>query len=261
VAAPRNLTVRSRIGYLRATMRNWPLIFVDKLGLRRLVRYRTRGGDVVWCRARSTDVNEAVAVLAGVEYPFRFASLNDGAFVVDAGANIGSFVLLLQSLNRAITFRGIAIEPFDETVALLRRNLAENHVAGFEIVHGVLNDVDGSARIRTDVSPDAISISSGGRGVEVSSVRLSTYCVANRIDRIDLLKMDVEGAEYRIIDSEYELLRTRVVRAIIEYHEIEGHRGLQWLVRRLEPDFAVEVVHARAASGLLHARNKTLAPY
>ena len=241
-------------------MRNWPLIVVDRLGLRGLVRYQTRAGLVVWCRARTSDVIEAVAVLGGVEYPPHLATLDDGAFVVDAGANIGSFVLLLQSLNRAITFRGVAIEPFEDSLVLLQRNLAANDVSGIDVVHGVVSDNDGSARIRIDVDPDVVHISDRGFGVEVPSFRLSTYCAAHDVRRIDLLKIDVEGAEYRIIEADYELLSTRVARAMIEYHEIDDRHGLQWLLRRLAPDFAVEVVYARSSSGLLHARNKHLGP-
>jgi FkbM family methyltransferase len=254
----KKLSVWTRVGFLRRTMKNWPLIFADKAGLRPLLLYRTRTGLSVWCRARSTDINEAVAVLAGLEYPFHYGKLNNGAYVIDAGANIGSFILLLHLLNPCIRFSGVAIEPFDETLTVLRRNLQGNEIEGFALVEGVVNDIDGSVRIRTDLNPDAVRISCGGSGINVSSFRLSTYCRRHDVQRVDLLKMDVEGAEYRIIESDYDFLRDHVARVLIECHDWEGRGGLHWVMSRLEEDFAIDVIHSRGTTGVIHGRNKWL---
>jgi FkbM family methyltransferase len=253
-----NLGTWNRFDHLRRTMKNWPMVVPDKLGLVHMIRYCTRSGLVVWCRGRSTDVNEAVVVLAGLEYPYPYGMLTDGAFVIDAGANIGSFVLLLRRLNRTVNFSGVAIEPSAETLELLRRNLTVNGVQGFKIVHGVVSDVDGVARIRTDVDADAIHISNTGVGVQVPALRLSSYCKQHNIDRVDLLKMDIEGAEYRVIESDYDFLREYVVRALIEYHESDSFEGLAWIIDRMGADFAIEVVDSRPASGVIHVRNERL---
>src|SRR3954470_15540649 len=97
---------------LRGTMANWPRVLADKAGVRSVLEYRTRSGTRILCRARSTDINEAVVVLAGIEYPARYLRLTDGAVVLDVGANIGAFSLFLDAVNARVRYRSFAFEPF-----------------------------------------------------------------------------------------------------------------------------------------------------
>ena len=50
---------------------------------------------------------------------------------------------------------------------------------------------------------------------EVPSVSLDDYCAEREIDRIDLLKVDVEGAELDVLRGSERLLRTRAVRCCV----------------------------------------------
>ena len=80
------------------------------------------------------------------------------------------------------------------------------------------------------------------------------------IASIDLLKMDVEGAEHEIVEADYPFIRTAVTSALIEYHEGGGRRSFERLVETLGADFDVTVVHPGRASGVIHARNRSLRP-
>jgi FkbM family methyltransferase len=255
------MNVWRRFSYLRSTMANWPLVVPDKLGLLRTCRYRTRSGVTVSCRARSSDVNEAVVVLSGLEYPARFLRLHNGSVVVDLGANIGSFALYVAELNRGVSLRGVAFEPFGQSFTLLERNLRANGISSFRAVQAAVTDIDGWIRLRTDCGVDRVSVAglaADGDRADARSYRLSTYCAAHGIASIDLLKMDVEGAEHDIVKADYPFIRTAVTSALIEYHEGGGRRSFERLAETLGADFDVTVVHPGRASGVIHARNRSL---
>jgi FkbM family methyltransferase len=251
-----DLTSWQRFSHLRSTIANWPLVVPDKLGLLELCRYRTTSGLTVWCRGRSTDVNEAVAVLSGFEYPPQLLQLNPGAVAFDLGANIGSFVLYLAALNRGVAFRGVAFEPYAPNFAMLQRNLNANDIDTFTTVEAAVTGSDGLVTLSEESEPDRVHVTEQGGGATVRSCRLSHYCADNGISSIDLLKLDVEGSEYDIIESDYDFVKGAVDNVLIEYHELDGKIGAT-LVERLEADFTVTVVHERSRTGVIYARNKS----
>lgn len=58
--------------------------------------------------------------------------------------------------------------------------------------------------------------------VEVPAVALSAILSIYPGD-VDLLKMDVEGAQYRIIAATPIPLLAKVRRMVVEYHDVPGH--------------------------------------
>jgi FkbM family methyltransferase len=257
----KDLNIWQRFSYLRTTMSNWPLVVPDKLGLVRTCCYRARSGLVVWCRPRSTDVNEAVAILSGHEYPPHLLRAGNGCVIIDIGANIGSFVLFVASLNRGVDFRGIAFEPFAPNFALLNKNVAANGISAFRTVQAAVTDIDGAVHLKDDPRPDRVRVSGpAGRGdpTATPSHRLSTYCASNEITSIELLKMDAEGSEYDIVESDYAFLAASVANVLVEYHELGGTRTFRRLRERLEVNFAVTVVREHSRTGVLHAQNRRL---
>jgi FkbM family methyltransferase len=254
-----DLSHLQQFAIVRATLANWPLLVLDKLGLRSMCRYRTRSGRRIWCRGRTTDVNEAVAVLSGFEYPRALVRISDGAVVLDAGANIGSFGLLVADVNGSTSFRMVAFEPFPENFALLRRNFAENALTNIDAVEAALSSVDGPVRLVSPGSPDEVRIardSDDVSDVEATSWRLGTFCSHAGIESVQLLKLDVEGAEYEIIGADLDFIEDRVEAMLIEYHELGPGRDAASLRRSLDDRFVVTTVHERSQTGVLHARRR-----
>jgi FkbM family methyltransferase len=248
-----------RFWYLRSTIANWPLAVPDKLGLVRSCRYRTRSGLAVSCRGRSTDVNEAVVVLSGLEYPAPLVRLDAGSVVVDLGANIGSFALYVADVNRGVGFRGTAFEPLASSFDLLEQNLSANGIASFDAVQAAVTGTDGWVNLQTDCQPDRVRVAgtaAEGDPSATRSHRLSTYCAARGIEAIDLLKIDVEGAEYDIFAADYPFIRAAVGTVLIEYHDLGGDRTPDRLLAAIGDDFEVTPVHTGLGSGVLHARNR-----
>lgn len=85
---------------MQSNIKNWCMIFADKVFATSNILYRFKNGIVVECRPKSTDVNELVVVLSGIEHPEELCRFNkQHTVVVDIGANIGAFSLYVNHLN------------------------------------------------------------------------------------------------------------------------------------------------------------------
>jgi FkbM family methyltransferase len=126
--------------------------------------------------------------------------LRPGDVFVDAGANIGVYTLLASRLVGQ-TGRVVAIEMMPDTAELLRRHVAENGCANVEIVERALNGRAGetvTARVPTGQHGQAsvANMAEANRAYEERIVRTTTLDDVTRgLQRIDILKLDVEGAE------------------------------------------------------------------
>lgn len=137
--------------------------------------------------------------------------LAPGMVVVDAGAHVGQYTVIASSLVGP-TGQVHAFEPDPQNVAILRRNLRVNQCANVRCHAVALADSVGRATLyRSTVSnagagslrPSAFHDGS----MAVVPVRtLSDYATEAGLDRLDLLKADVEGAELLLFKGARELL-------------------------------------------------------
>jgi FkbM family methyltransferase len=201
-----------------------------------------------------------VVVMSGAEYPAKYLGAHDGQTVFDLGANIGSFAVYFDGLNPGVKYRGFAFEPFKDNFGLLKSNIAANKVQNFELIEAAVSDVDGMVRIDTAVSPDAVSITDG-QGTDVVSYKLSSFCRQHKIDQIDLLKMDIEGAEYAIFETDYEFLKQSVKVVILEYHVLSEKLNVDWIMERTAGDFVSTTIHTNQMNGVIVLENKRLGQY
>lgn len=126
--------------------------------------------------------------------------LRPGQTFLDIGANLGWFSLLGASLVGRHG-RVVAIEPNPFNVALLRQSVEENAMQGVEVLAVALGDKAGAMALETD--------GSNGRVVPIDGPLLepvqASFVVAVHpldslveklgVDHVDVVKMDVEGAE------------------------------------------------------------------
>jgi FkbM family methyltransferase len=198
---------------------NWPEYLLNyALRRRRPTEYRMRSG------LRVIDTTGTLpGTLAEVFVRRRYGCVAGFRTIVDVGANVGSFaVYAAQSSPGA---RVLCYEPEPQNFLRLRQNLR-------------INGMDG----RVAAFPCAVGSSSAPRKLGVGQPQLNSFdylrggasyqvvdCTTlrdirteHRLERLDLLKMNCEGAEYEILDtcsnSDYEgILNIR-----LEYHNLDG---------------------------------------
>ncbi|MDS0256807.1 FkbM family methyltransferase [Thermoplasmatales archaeon AK] len=127
--------------------------------------------------------------------------------VIDVGANVGDTTIWWAMKFGA---QVIAFEPMEETFNLLRRNVALNNgdISISKIAIGDGNEISGSEE-GTMLVP--------GKDHKLKTVRLDDL----KLERVDLLKIDVEGFELSVLRGAINTLATHKPRVIIETHSKE----------------------------------------
>jgi FkbM family methyltransferase len=143
------------------------------------------------------------------------AVIEPGDTVIEVGAHIGVFTTLFASLAGP-SGRVIAFEPDPASAALLRRNVERN---GYDVqVHQIATgSAPGRTRFYRNKQNTGDNRLFGDRaedtGFEVEVARLDD--VLTGVDRIDVLKLDVQGAEPLVLAGMSEILRDRPPRRIL----------------------------------------------
>ncbi len=130
-----------------------------------------------------------------------------GSAVVDIGANVGFFT---RRFARWVGADGmvIALEPEPRNFADLLDRLREDgtlpRVRLFEVAAA---EFAGTARLKLNPShPGDHRLSADNGGIEVKTVRLDDLLAARPWPRISLVKVDVQGAEERVLDGAEQTL-------------------------------------------------------
>ena len=153
--------------------------------------------------------NAAACIARGHEYA-----------VIDAGANIGSWTSLFHKHVAGRNGTIYALEPQPAAAARIRALNLEC----CEVLELALGEHPGRATFYTGGPLDTLGSlfdrnDTYGRGracnsFEVDVVRIDDFVQMRGIERIDFLKMDVEGAEYQALKGATECLRNRRIRAL-----------------------------------------------
>ncbi len=156
--------------------------------------------------------------------------LGPGMIVADVGANWGYFTLVCA--NRVgRTGRVIALEPHPRLASMLAENVASNGLSQVE-VHRVAAGAAAESKgfVAFDEQGGNWGVSRAAQGSEVpdfetEAVALDALLDDRRADRIDLVKIDIEGAEGEAIRGMAAGLERRRYRyVLVECHPVELER-------------------------------------
>jgi len=131
------------------------------------------------------------------------AHLPDDGVLVDVGSNWGYFPLLFASRE---TFHGriLAFEPVPSTFADLAAVIAQAGLEPWvEIRQAAVGNADGEATMHIPRHSGLARMETRGRGIQVPLLRLDSL----GLDRLDVLKVDVEGHELEVFEGARETLR------------------------------------------------------
>ena len=154
-----------------------------------------------------------------IRFEYYFKANVTNPFIIDCGSNIGLSVLFFKMLYPDC--RIIAFEPNNDTFRVLSDNVNNNNLADIKLINKALNSVKGIKKFyfKSDqpghgrsslIERDFLS-----RSIEVDSVLLSDYIE----QKVDFLKMDIEGAEISVIKELAKNKKLELINEmIIEYH-------------------------------------------
>ena len=145
------------------------------------------------------------------------ASARGARAVFDVGANAG--IYSLAALDAEPTARVHAFEPTPEIAAGLRRTAEINGLDRLTVHEAAVSNYDGQAILRrcdervggNEGMNFIVRDEAGAAAERVVAVRLDSVCERLGIERIDLMKLDVQGAEADALEGAAGLLARRAI--------------------------------------------------
>ncbi len=156
---------------------------------------------------------------------YKFRAEVEAPVIFDCGANIGLATLYFKYIYPKSHITAFEADP--ENVRVLNENIANNRLENVT-VHGVmLAGHDGEATFYSGSGPagDLLGSTNPNRDSNPRQVKLRAAKLSGFVDRqIDLLKLDVEGAEFDVLTDLIESGKINgIKRMVIEYHHrIDG---------------------------------------
>lgn len=164
------------------------VVVTNVLGLKmELNPNETVDGNLIFC-PQLYDYNEV---------KFLLENLNQDDCFIDVGANVGFYSLMASKRTSNI----LAIEASPKTFNILKKNIALNDLTVNAINIG-LSDKEETLMLSKEDGRNSGGqsfINAGIEGIEVKCQPLLKVLEKNNIKKIKLMKMDIEGFEYKVL--------------------------------------------------------------
>jgi len=155
-----------------------------------------------------------------------FPSKNDSV-IIDIGANEGFYTLKIKEILPKSKI--IAVEPDPIAFKILRKNVESNKLKNIKITNKAVASKTGkiifeTVKGRTTVSATKVYEKYRKKyelkKIMVDSITLDDLCKEFNIEKIDLLKIDVEGSEFDVLKGSKNIL-LNVEKSVVEYHKAQ----------------------------------------
>ena len=155
--------------------------------------------------------------------------------IVDAGANIGFFTLR-QMMRFGSDLKLIAFEPDPQTYERLQRNVDRIRAhtrSDIRLVNSALDEHVGEAKFVRDASVESHVVEAAdARSITVRLDTLDSVVEREGLEQIDLLKIDVEGHEMKVLAGARKALSI-TQNVTLEYHRPQFVREITEVLRPL----------------------------
>lgn len=178
---------------------------------------------------------------------YRFTPGSSSPVIVDCGSNIGLSVLYYKQLSPGATI--IAFEPDENNFQLLSKNVGVNNLTNVTLRKEAVWKQNGKISFSANET-EASHISNEESSANlVASVRLKD--VLENMEQIDLLKIDIEGAEWEVMQDCAQSLQS-IQHLFLEYHgkATETHKLVNLL--QIVKDAGFSVYLKMAADQMQH---------
>ena len=178
----------------------------------------------------------------------KFLGNKENLTIIDAGFNIGLFSLYASKYAKQI----YAFEPAQETYDIGLKNLKDNRINNVKLFKKAIHTKDEAINFyhnenSTMNSSMAIVENNPKIRETVEGIRFDTFVKQEGIEKIDFLKLDIEGSECDVIASESFANIVPILEAlVVEYHSWSGVNPQQLVTTLRDYGYLVEQIPSEA---------------
>jgi len=182
-------------------------------------------------------------------------NINEGDVVIDAGAGTGSWSLPAAALGGQVV--AFECDPF--RINALKANVACNQ--GMSMTIDSRGLYSSECELDMDMSSSSVMLKLGYQASQrVKMTTLDKFYQDYNLNRCDMIKVDVEGAELHVLSGAINTITKYKPRIIVEAHtfiipDIAGH--VLGFINRMELFYRCEVVLRRSKPGAIDLRSYT----
>ena len=178
-----------------------------------------------------------------------------GGVFVDIGANIGAVSLFVDSFNKDreddSKIKVYSVEPEPNNLYLLNKNIENNPTENITIVNNAIwyeekivsiSNRGGNSSI-VDLEEDSS---------EVLAITLETLFLTYDIKEVDVMKIDIEGAEFDLIINTPAETLAKINRLVLEFDKsFDGRFGQ--MIEKLSKQFGIDILGSPERGGYVYA--------
>ena len=203
-------------------IKNWPTYLLNYLGVKNEEgKYCFRDGIVL-----SDKEGSVTGIIAVVFIRKHYGEIKNMSVIVDIGANIGVFsVYAANESQEAIIY---AFEPVRMNYEILNENINNNNfsdrIKAFNL--GIASKNESRKIYMSTSTLHSITNANKNQYHEtIQCITLNDIIITNKLNNIDLLKINCEGAEYEILYSTNKESFDVINEIRLEYHNEDSDRN------------------------------------
>jgi FkbM family methyltransferase len=236
-------------------LKNWPIFFFDYFHLiqKDIIIYHFRDGTKLITRPGTVDRGLINAIWVKKEYnQLPSFDISKSDFVVDVGAHIGIFSIF--AATKAKNGRVYSYEPLLENFKFLERNILINSLKNISIFN--LGVAGRKMERKFFINPVGGSLigNSNLNFRRIQCITLEDIFNDNKLEKINFLKIDCEGAEYEILFNTPKEIFEKIDRISMEYHS--DSQNLNTKLKEFLEKMGFKVIFVNTPNHILYAKNE-----
>jgi FkbM family methyltransferase len=193
-----------------------------------------------------------------LENVYRISSdqFNGGSVFVDIGANIGAVSLFVDSFNRnrndSNKIRVISVEPEPNNLVLLNENIQNNVTYNVTVVPNAIWHEEKMVSISNRGGNSSIVNLENETKTDILAITMEQLFTLHNIKEVDVMKIDIEGAEFDLIINTPAETLAKIKRLVLEFDKsFDGSFGK--MIEKLAKQFGIEILGSPERGGYVYA--------
>ena len=179
----------------------------------------------------------------------------EGVFV-DIGANIGAVSIFVDSFNKDRDHNNkikvYAVEPEPNNLYLLNKNIENNPVENITVVNNAIWHEEKMVSISSRGGNSSIVNLENEIKTDVAAITMEQLFSLHNIKEVDVMKIDIEGAEFDLIINTPAETLAKIKRLVLEFDKsFDGSFGK--MVEKLAKQFGIEILGSPERGGYIYA--------